>query len=149
MTLHTGLCDNRRARERYMILEETEAIERFESPLNLLNRLKSQLSKSSQRSNIVSIPPSSKDIIADLDEKLKFSGLKTKAAGIMSDCLDELKTRVSEIRPERLATVAAEMNKIVTAEADKNKDLQSQPQFVVYSPTFITEDHFDTVYVKE
>jgi len=134
-----------------MILNETEAKERFESPLNLLNRLRTSLSSPKDRSSIVSIPPTAESIIENLDEKVKAAGLKTKAAGIMSDCLDEIKNRIAEIqKPTQLAAVAETMHKIVNAE-DKNKkdDLQNQPQFVVYSPTFIKEDHFETIYVRE
>jgi hypothetical protein len=133
-----------------MILEEKDAIARFESPLNLLNRLKSSLSRPHSKPTIASIPPSSSEIIEDLDEKLKSGGLKSKAAGIMNDCLNELKSRIPEVdRPSQLSQIAETMNKIISSE-DKNKnDNQNQPQFIIYSPTFISEDHFDTVYVKE
>lgn len=131
-----------------MLLDEKEAIERFESPLNLLNRLKSNLSK---KTAIVSIPPRSSEIVENLEEKLKAAGLKTKAAVIMGECLDQLRNKVAEVdKPSQLAQVAETMNKIITAE-NKNKkdDDTNKPQFVVYSPTFINEDHFETIYVKE
>lgn len=136
-----------------MILPEAEVKERYESPLNLLNRLKSQLSSPhSKKSNlIVSIPPTSSEVIDNLDEKLSSGGLKSKAAAIMSTCLDELKSRVREIeKPERLASIAAEMNKVVTAENKNNdRDSSDKPQIIVYAPSIISEEHFETVYVKE
>lgn len=134
-----------------MILNEEEAIARFESPLNLLNRLKSGLSRHKSPSVIPSIPPAASEIIEDLEEKLKSGGLKSKAAGIMSDCLDELRNRISEVdRPAQLAQVAETMNKIITSEDKNKKDSDtSRPQYIIYSPTFISEEHFDTVYAKE
>lgn len=133
-----------------MLLDETEVKERYESPLNLLNRLKSGLSKQKSNSSIVSIPPTADKIVEDLEEKLKFGGLKSKAAGIMSDCLDELKVRIAEVdKPSQLAAVAETMNKIVNTENKNRNDNTDKPQFVVYSPTFINEEHFETIYVKE
>jgi hypothetical protein len=145
-----------------MILDDNEIQSRIESPMNLLNRLKSSLSGPSGQilpSNpnptnphnlrIPSIPPTADQIVDDLEDKLKSKNLKSKAVNIINDCLDELSSRVSELKPERLATVAAEMNKIVTSESDNNKDKSNQPQLVVYCPTFIKEDHFDTVYARE
>jgi len=134
-----------------MILDEREAIARFESPLNLLNRLKSGLSKHKNQTQIVSIPPTSSEIIEDLEEKLKSGGLKSKAAGIMNDCLEELKNRIGEVdKPTQLAAVAETMNKIISSEDKNRKDKdENKPQFIVYSPTFISEEHFDTVYVRE
>jgi len=134
-----------------MILDEREAIERFESPLNLLNRLKSGLSRHKSNTSIPSIPPSSSEIIEDLEEKLKYGGLKSKAADIMHDCLIELKNRITEVdKPTQLAAVAETMNKIISAE-DKNKlnNNENKPQFIVYAPRFISEEHFDTIYVKD
>lgn len=138
-----------------MILDEIEIKERFESPANLLNRLKSQLSKSnSHNSNnnmIPSIPPSSDQIIEDLEDKLKHGGLKSKAAAIMDTCLDELKGRIPDIqKPEKLAAIAAEMNKVIIAEdKNRNSDRSDAPQIIIYSPEFINEEHFETIYVRE
>jgi len=134
-----------------MILDEKEVIERFESPLNLLNRLRAGLSHHKNQSKIVSIPPTAENLIEDLEEKLKYGGLKSKAAGIMNDCLEELKSRIGEVdKPTQLAAVAETMNKIISSE-DKNKksDSDSKPQYVIYTPTFISEEHFETIYVRE
>lgn len=134
-----------------MILDEIEARERLESPTNLLNRLRSELSKRNERV-IPSIPPTSDQIIEELEEKLKSGGLKSKAAAIMNLCLDELKDKVQDIsKPEKIAAVAAEMNKIIISE-DKNKNPSERsdaPQIIIYSPEFIKEEHFETIYVRE
>jgi hypothetical protein len=146
-----------------MILDDTEVQSRIESPMNLLNRLKTSLSSSNKSSHpsipsnsnnsselrIPSIPPTADQIVDDLEDKLKTKNLKSKAVNIINECLDELAGKVSELKPERLATVAAEMNKIVVSEADNNKDKSNQPQVIYYCPTFIKEDHFETVYARE
>lgn len=134
-----------------MILDEQEVLSRFESPLNLLNRLKSSLSKPSHRPTIVSIPPTADKIVDNLEDKLKSGGLKTKAAAIMDTCLEELKSRIQDIeKPEKLAAIAAEMNKVITAEnKNKDNDKTDMPQFVIYSPQIISEENFQTIYVKE
>ena len=134
-----------------MLMDEQAVIARFESPLNLLNRLKSSLTSRNSSVQIPSIPPTAESIVENLEDKIKAAGLKTKAANIMSSCLDELRTRIPEIqKAEKLASVAETMNKIVTAEnKNKDDDRSREPQFVVYSPTFIKEDHFETIYVRE
>lgn len=59
-----------------MLLSDDEIRERIESPLNLLNRLKSSLGASRHHltTQIPSIPPKSSDIIDDLEEKISKIG---------------------------------------------------------------------------
>ena len=134
-----------------MILDEIEVKERLESPLNLMNRLKSLTSHKSNENIIPSSPPSSEQIIEDLEEKLAFGSIKSKAASIMISAMDELKLRLPEVeKPEKLAAIAAEMSKVVTAQNDKsNKEGNRNNQFIIYSPSFINEEHFETIYARE
>lgn len=133
-----------------MILDEQEVTARFESPLNLLNRLRAGLTPHSTKVEIPSIPPTAEKIVQDLDEKLRFGGLKGKAAGIMVDCLDELKSRITEVvKPTQLAQVAETMNKIINAE-DKNKNQTVEPpQYIIYAPQFRDERTFEILKVNE
>ncbi len=130
-----------------MILDELEVKERLESPLNLLNRLKA-ITKDS-KANHPSIPPTSKEIIEDLEEKLQFGSIKSKAAGIMISAMDELKLRLPDVeRPEKLAQIAAEMSKVVNAETKSNERVNNT-QFTIFAPSFVTEEHFDVVHARE
>jgi len=135
-----------------MILEEAEAIERFESPLNLLNRLKSELRsprRNASSTNIVSHEVTSSDIIPNLDEKLSQGSLKSKAALIMNSALDELQVKLSDIqRPKELANIVESMNRVITA-ANEKIEADNRPQILIYAPSQVAEEHFETIYVKD
>ena len=135
-----------------MILNDIEITERMESPLNLLSRLKSITGNSSSKHNsIPSLPPSASDVIEDLEEKLAYGSIKSKASGIMIAAMDELRLRMPEVqKPEQLAKIAAEMSKVVNAEVkDNNRDGLNKPQFILYAPQFNNENHYDTIYARE
>lgn len=131
-----------------MILSEIEVRERLESPMNLLNRLKSI---SSQRTTIPSLPPSSSEIINNLQEKIAFGSIKSKAAGIMSSAMDELKARLPEVqKPERLAQIAAEMSKVINGSQVKNEDNSTKiGQVIIYAPQILPEEAFEIIRVNE
>ena len=135
-----------------MILNEIEVTERMNSPLNLLNRLRSASSKPNRFSNLIpSIPPTSADIIEGLEDKLQYGSIKSKAASVMVEALDELKKRLPEInKAESLARVAESMSKVVNAEnANPNKDKLDAPQIIYYAPQFNNESHYETIYARE
>jgi hypothetical protein len=134
-----------------MILNETEVTERMNSPLNLLNRLRSASKSKSEHHNIISIPPTSSEVIENLEDKLAYGSIKSKAANIMIAAMDELKLRLPEIsKPESLARVAESMSKVVNAESiNNNKDKLNAPQFHLYAPQFHTEEHYETIYARE
>lgn len=131
-----------------MILEESELMERMESPLNLLNRLKSSLAGSADKKNIIPSIPSSSELVDNIEDKLKIGSLKSRAAAIMSTSLDLIQEKLIDVKPERLVNIVDSMNKVITAETDKNRGLE-KPQIVVYCPQFVEEANFETVYVKE
>lgn len=137
-----------------MILNESEVTERMSSPLNLLNRLR-DITNSPKKSvhnphSIISIPPKTEDIIPDLDEKLAYGSIKTKAAGIMIQAMDELKTRVQDAKtPSELAKIAENMSRIVNAEEEKPQNKDNRPQIVFYSPQINQENHYETIYARE
>jgi hypothetical protein len=131
-----------------MIITEEEVKERLDSPANLLNRLRSE-TNSRKKVTHPSIPPSSSEIIEDLEEKLAYGSIKSKAAGIMITAMDELRNRLPEVqRPEKLASIASEMGKIVHAEIKDKKETDNN-QFIVYAPQFVKEEHYETIYVRE
>lgn len=131
-----------------MILNEQEVTERMESPMNLHTRLKMLTAERDKRSLISSIP-TVKDIIPDVEEKIAFGGLKSKASNVMLKAINELDTRISETtKISDLARVASEMNKIVTAETENKRD-ENRPQFILYAPNFNQENNYETIYARE
>jgi hypothetical protein len=126
-----------------MILEEVEVMERVESPLNLLNRLRTQTSK---QLVVPSIPPGSAEVINNLDEKLAYGSLKSKAAGIMNEAMNELRNRLPEVqRPEKLAAIAEQMSKVINNAQTRTETDVRVGQIIVYAPQIVTEDRFDVV----
>lgn len=129
-----------------MILDEVEVLERLESPANLLNRLR----RISEPVQSVSIPPSADNVIEDLEEKLKYGSVKSKATAIMNAAMDELRIRIPEVsKPEKLASIAAEMSKVVNATQIRNENDVKIGQIVVYAPQVITEDRFEVIRLNE
>ncbi len=134
-----------------MILDDTEVQERMSSPLNLLNRLKTLTNSHKSHNIIPSLPPTASDVIADLEEKLKFGSIKSKASNIMIAAMDELKLRLPEVqKPEQLAKIAESMSKVVTAETKDDKgDRLNAPQFILYAPQFHNENHYEVIHARE
>lgn len=133
-----------------MILNESEVIERLESPLNLMNRLRdlsSDKNSKSSRVSIPSLPPKSSEVIDNLDEKLAYGSIKSKAAGIMVSALDELKARLPEVtKAKELSSVAEQMNKIITVQNEKGSDGNFKiGQVIIYAPQVISEDNYDVI----
>ena len=134
-----------------MILSELEVMERVESPMNLLNRLKNLSSKSA---HIPSLPCSlrsqneisSSEVIPNLDDKIAFGTAKSKAMNLMNAAMDELNIRLPEVqRPEKLAAIAADMSRIINSAQIKTENDVRIGQIVVYSPKIVHENHFDVI----
>lgn len=122
-----------------MILSDEELKERLESPLNLLNRLRKATTPKTQ---IPCLPPSTSDLNLDtqIDEKVAVGKLRETAVGIMASTLAQLKGRIPEIqKPETLARIAGEMNKVIQSRPDDEK---KSAQIIVYAPSVIQENHF-------
>lgn len=128
-----------------MILTDEQIQERVESPLNLLNRL-----RTATKTTLPSLPaPAANDLIDNLEDKIKVGKIKGEAAVIMADALRELKHRLPDCnKPEQLARVAETMNKIVEARQDRERE-DKAPQVIVYAPQVIQESYFETVHVRE
>ena len=131
-----------------MLLTDSEVKERIESPMNLLNRLRSATNLASLSP---CLPPSSKDIIENLEEKIGFGSIKSKATNIMSAALDELRSRIPEVqKPEKLASIAAEMSKVVNGvNNNKIEDNRKIAQVIIYAPQILSESAFDVIEVNE
>lgn len=133
-----------------MLLTDEELQERLESPMNLLNRLKNVTSPSASRSSgIPTMPPvTSEDIKLDIPGKLAATNLRDTAARVMGKALQELEIQLPSVqKPEKLAHIAAEMNKVLNATNDNNKNPPAQ--IVVYAPQVIQENHFQELVLKE
>lgn len=137
-----------------MILSDDEIKERIESPLNLLNRLKNSLQRtinpSSGSANIVSLPPKSSDIIENLEDKIAKSSVRSKATSIMVSAMSELQSRIPEIqKPEKLATIAHEMSKIISNQDAGGGVHGIHSQIIVYAPQVQNIENYDVVEVNE
>lgn len=134
-----------------MILNEAEVTERMNSPMNLLNRLR-VATKPNRDSNIIpSLPPSADEVIKDLEDKLAFGSIKSKAANIMIAAMDELNKRLPDVtKPEALARITESMSKVVNAEVKDNRgDDLNRPQIIMYAPAFHNENHYETIHARE
>lgn len=124
-----------------MLLSDEDVQERLESPLNLLNRLRNA---TTARATSPCLPPTTKDLDLNVDEKLAVGKLRETAAGIMALSLEQLKQRIPEIqKPEKLAQISSEMNKIVQSREADEKRLPGQ--IIVYAPQVINENHFEEI----
>jgi len=131
-----------------MLLNDDEIQERIESPINLLNRLKTTLDKATK--NIPSMPPKAEDVISDLEDKISNVTIKSKAKEIMNSCMDELKNRVSEVqKPEKLAQIAREMAQVVSSQEAKSLGESQGSQIVIYAPQVLSLDNYNIVEVRE
>ena len=140
-----------------MLLSDEEIQERMESPLNLLNRLRTSLNKATilPSSNhapveIPVLPPKSADIIPNLDDKVRDAGTRSKASGILNAAMDELHKRIPEVqKPEKLAQIAAEMAKVINQHDSKPRDDNEQAKIVIYAPQIQTIDRYEVIDVAE
>ena len=133
-----------------MLLNDDEIKERIESPLNLLNRLRTTLNKTiSGNHGIMSIPPKADEVITDLEDKIKDSTIRGKAKSIMKAAMDELEIRMPEVqKPERLAAIAAEMAKVVNREEKKDNN-HTGGQIIVYAPQVLSLENYNIVDASE
>lgn len=126
-----------------MILSDEEVKERLQSPNNLLNKLREA---TTPRPQIPCLPPTTKDLDLDkdIDEKLAVGKLRETAAGVMATALAELKNQIPNVqKPEKLAQIAGEMNKIVQSRKDDEKKIPGQ--IIVYAPAVVNENHFQEI----
>lgn len=132
-----------------MILNESEVIERLESPMNLLNRLKTVTN--SHKPSHPSLPPTSSEIVDNLEEKLAYGSIKSKAAGIMVSALDELKNQIKTVdKPKELAHIAEQMSKVINSQENKNGDSSTKiGSVIIYAPQIMSEDRYDVIDVSK
>lgn len=133
-----------------MLLPEHELKERLESPMNLLNRLKTATNP--HKTNIIpALPPTASEIIDNLNDKINNGSIKTKAMGLMNAAMDELKNRLPEVsKPEKLAAIAADMGKVVNGVEQKNgNNDRPTAQIIIYAPQVVLEETFNMVELVE
>lgn len=117
-----------------------------------MNRLRTASSPNKRSHNIIpSLPPTSDEVIDNLEEKLQANSqsnsIKQKAGSILLSALNELETRVPEIhKPESLSRIAETMNKIVSTETEKSSGKgNSIGQIIIYAPERMREEQFETI----
>jgi hypothetical protein len=136
-----------------MLLNDDEIQETIESPLNLLNRLKTSLNRATHTNKTVTIPalpPKAADIIDNLEDKLRDTSTRSKAIGILNSAMDELNKRIPEVeKPEVLARIAGEMSKVVHHQDMRTGGDKSQSQIIIYAPQVQTIDSYEIIDVTE
>lgn len=133
-----------------MVLDDIDINSRLESPDNLINRLRSltRLDKSN-RVQTPCLPPSADDVIADLDEKLKSTSIRTKATKILSEAMNQIQSRIEEIdKPEKLARIAESMNKIIESHTPKKETGPQIGQVIIYTPSLREEKEYPTIDIR-
>jgi hypothetical protein len=132
-----------------MLLNDDEVQERIESPFNLLNKLKT-LTQPSKKLNIPSLPPKAEDVIADLEDKISNTVIKSKAKAIMNSAMTELEKRLPEIeKPERLAVIAREMGQVIASQNHGGGGDKLGSQIIVYAPQVQNIENYTIVDVAE
>lgn len=136
-----------------MILNEEDAIERLESPLNLLNRLRSISEAKPRHPALPLAPPSISELIQDVDDKIITSKISASATDVLSDSLSMLKERLPEIQKAKdLAVVAFNMNKILIGISDAQRvkeETKPSVNFIFYKPRLRAEDDYEIINVSE
>jgi len=133
-----------------MLLEDEELKRRIESPMNLLNRLKTATNPH-KFTPIPELPPTADEIIDELNDKITSGSIKSKAMNLMSSALDELKAKLPEVhKPEKLAQIAADMNKVINGvESKVAGPVINGAQIIIYAPQVVLEETFDVVELVE
>lgn len=133
-----------------MLVAEAEVIQRVESPLNLLNRLR-ELSHTSHKTPIPTIPPpKTEDLIPNIDEKLATKNSQDKALSVMNKALHKLDMHVEELEPKRLTAIIRDMSQTIkNLEPERDTILDNKIQVVVYSPRQSSEEEFEVIESKE
>jgi hypothetical protein len=133
-----------------MLLNEEELTTRMESPLNLLNRLKS-LTNPHKKNIIPALPPTADELISDLDNKLGNKSAEKQAKAVMTAALTELEKRLPEVtKPEKLSAIAHDMSKIVSnTKAKESEGGVKIGQIVVYAPQVMREEDFNVIDIQE
>lgn len=139
-----------------MILSDDEIQERIESPLNLLNRLRSAVHRHPIGSptpfipSIPSLPPTAESLIDNLEDKIKISSTRSKATGIMHAAMDELEKRMPEVqKPERLARIASDMSRVISNQDTKGGGGTINSQIIIYAPQVQPLDNFEIIDIVE
>jgi len=134
-----------------MLLDEKEIRSRMESPMNLLNRLRTITNPHKNTNLIPTLPPTSNEIIEDLDDKLANTTTRNKATKLLNSAMTELEAKIKDIqKPEKLSAIANDMSRIIERSAPvKNSDIERIPQIIIYAPQIATEEHFNVIDVGD
>jgi hypothetical protein len=136
-----------------MLLNDDEIKQRIESPINLLNRLRDSLNRASPPTSSSSpcLPPKAEDVVANLEEKLINSTAKAKATSLMIEAMDEMKGRLCQVKPEKLADIAYNMARVVQNQEQNrhNHGDKSLSQIIVYAPQVQKIEEFEIIDVVE
>lgn len=148
-----------------MLLKDEEVTARLESPNNLLNRLNRVTARNDNPMSI--FRPSACDdvssavlsgesietddidkLVEDNAKKIKMGIVKARALDVLHDALGELGNRLGETAKVRdLATIAKDMNSILTAEDSKKNNINQQ--VVIYKPVVNDISKYETLVVNE
>lgn len=133
-----------------MILNDTEVNERLASPLNLINRLKSEMNKGNAMDTFM--PPSVDDLIENVEDKLKLGSAHNRAISVLDDCVSALAGRIHEVdKAKDLSRIATDMSKVVNSidEIRNGRDKKGGSNLVIWQPIIMTETHYEVIQVRE
>lgn len=136
-----------------MLVKDTTALTRLNSPNNLLNKL--QEITTSRRSHtptpIVSIPPpKADDLIDDLDEKLDNGSVKARAVSVMSKAIKRLDNNIETVDPKKLSNIVRDMaHAVKVLDPEKLDGDKTNIQFIIYRPEMKSENEFDRIVLSE
>lgn len=155
-----------------MIIPNDKAVERLNSPLNLINRLRKHetgvdsldiFKTPAVRPDIGNGEDSESDdkadsaisidkLIRDADSQIQLASAHDKAVRLMNQAIDEMTLRVTEVKPEKLPAILTAASKLVTdlrreqLEAAKVSG-QKAVHLHFYTPTQKTIDQYDVIEV--
>lgn len=113
-----------------MIIPNDKAVERLDSPLNLINRLRkhetgvdpldifktpavgpdTESDEDSKVDSAISIDK----LIKDADSQIQLASAHDKAVRLMNTVISEMELRVNEVKPEKLPAILTAASKLVT-----------------------------------
>lgn len=151
-----------------MVLDDLEVESRLNSLDNLVNRLrrldnieeKTDASlavfipaeqEAIKQSDITALPPSSEELIEDLEAKLRKNNIKLLASDVLENSLESLRYRLDEVDKVRdLSRIASDMGKILTSiDPPKESDKTAKNQVIIYKPVMVQESHYNSLQVNE
>ena len=163
-----------------MLLNDNELNARLESTDNLINRMRSvrQVSQVSETEpeqkeissflsllngshrpssraviDIPALPPSSENLIENLEDKIKTAQVNHNALAVLDDSLILLRDKLVDVQHAKdLSRIATDMEKILNGSRineRENNRTTGTGGVIIYKPIIVNESHYESVTVQE